>query len=177
MKQYIVIGVLALTGIGSWSPVFAAQPEAESEGTRIRVGTFDSRAVAIAFYRSPVHQATIREMMAEYKVAKETGDEERAEALQTRGEAFQALAHRQGFGTAPIDEILERIEDQIPGIAERAGVDMVVSKWDVVYQGDGVDVVDVTLLMVAPFEPDEATLAMIKKDLPSLAPVPISDLE
>ena len=131
----------------------------------------------MAYYRSEAFRDGIQAQMAEFKAAKEAGDEERAEELQAKGEASQALAHKQGFGTYPVDEILATFEDKIAEIAERADVDVIVSKWDIVHQAEGVQLVDVTLLMVEPLDPDEATLSMIRDELPKHEPLPLAELE
>jgi hypothetical protein len=97
--------------------------------------------------------------------------------LSTEGESSQHLAHKQGFGTWPVTDLLERIKDDIPGIAESAGVDVIISKWDIVHSGADVEFQDVTLLMVAPFDPDDDTLKLIKEELPKVDPVPLEELE
>jgi hypothetical protein len=89
---------------------------------------------------------------------------------------MQDLLHRQGFSTWPVDDILEQVEGRIPAIAERAEVDVIVSKWTIVYERPGVEFVDVTDLMVEPFEPDEETLKIIE-ELKKQAPVSLEELE
>lgn len=84
--------------------------------------------------------------------------------------------HKQGFSTWPVDDILERIKDQIPEIAKQAGVDIIVSKWDIVYQLPGVEFIDVTDLLVMPFAPDASTLDLIKS-LREIEPVSLEELE
>ena len=44
--------------------------------------------------------------------------------------ARRKQSHRQGFSTAPVDEILEHIKDDLPKIAKKAGVGSIISKWD-----------------------------------------------
>ena len=75
-----------------------------------------------------------------------------------------------------MDNILEQIEDQIPEIADRAGVDLVVSKWTIVYERPGLEFLDVTDLIVAPFDPDEETLKILG-ELRKQDPVPLQGLE
>jgi hypothetical protein len=89
---------------------------------------------------------------------------------------LQDLIHKQGFSTWPVHDILQNIKGEIPDIAAKAHVDMIVSKWDVVFQRDGDETVDVTDLMVAPFTPNEET----RKILDSLRrtdPIPTERLK
>jgi hypothetical protein len=116
------------------------------------------------------------EMMAEFEKAKAAGNEKRVKELEAEGPAQQELMHKQSFSTWPVDNVLKTIKDEIPDIAEQAGVDVVVSKWDIVHQRAGIELIDVTDLMVKLFNPDDVTMKVIE-DLQKHAPVPLETLE
>lgn len=139
----------------------AEPPAGMSAKSSVLVGTFDSRAVAIAHYRSDAFDQEMKALKTEFEKAKAAGDEKRAKELEAEGPARQELVHKQGFGTYPVDNILEKITDKLPGIADQAGVDVIVSKWDIAYQRPGVELVDITELMVTLFNPDAKTLEAI----------------
>ena len=63
----------------------------------------------------------------------------------------------QGFSTAPVDSILEQIKDLLPGIKEKAGVDLLVSKWDeeTLALHPSAKRVDVTVQLIDAFSPSE----------------------
>jgi hypothetical protein len=149
--------------------------EGASEST-IRIGTFDSRALAAAYGRSDVFKSQVAELTAEYEKAKASGDERRIKELEVEGPALQKVLENQVFSTWPVDNILKQIEDKIPEIAEQADVGVIVCKWDVVYQESGVEFVDVTDLLVNLFEPDEETLRTID-NLKATNPIPLKELE
>jgi len=159
-----------------YTTVGAGQSEEKTSGENLRVGTFDSRAVAIAHVRSAEFARHLKALRAKYEKAKAAGDEKRVKELEAQGPAGQEMVHKQGFGTWPVDNILDKIKGKIPKIAKQADVDVIVSKWDVVYQRPGVEFVDVTDLMVQPFDPDESTLKVIQEVL-KRAPVPLEELE
>ncbi len=142
----------------------------------MRVGTFDSRALALAYYRSKEFNTQMAAMHAEHEKAKAAGDDKRVKELEAEGPAQQDLAHKQGFGSWPVDNILEKIKGTIPEIAAQANVQVIVSKWDIVYQQADVKFIDVTDLMVKPFDPDEATLKLIQ-DIQKQKPVPLDQLK
>ncbi len=156
--------------------VFAQQPDEHASQVVMRVGTFDSRAVAVAYARSENFMKHIRGLMDEYEKAKAAGDEKRVKELEAEGPAMQEMIHKQGFSTWPVDDILEQIQDKIPEIAKQAKVDVIVSKWDIVYQLPGVEFVDVTDLLVVPFNPTKETLDIIKS-LKEQEPVSLKELE
>jgi hypothetical protein len=134
----------------------------ENVGTPVtRIGTYDSRAIAVGFVGSEVYKATagkkLVDMMAEYKKAEAEGDSKRVEELKAWGEARQALLHKQGFSTAPVDDILAHVSDQLPEIKKQANVDLLVSKWDkkTLAKHESAQHVDVTMRLVEAFNPNE----------------------
>jgi len=141
----------------------------------VRVGTFDSRALALAYYRSDTFNRYIKELKAKHEKAKAAGDAKRVKKLEGEGEASQELAHKQGFGTWPVDNILKKISKEIPRIAKKSNVDVIVSKWAMTYQRPGVKFVDVTDLMVKPFNPDKKTQEVIR-EIRKQKPVPLEKL-
>jgi hypothetical protein len=134
----------------------------EAEETKVeRIGIYDSRAVAIAFIGSQVYEETAgKEMaakMAEYREAQAEGNTERVGELKAWGKAQQALLHKQGFSTAPVDNILAHISDELPRIKKRASVVLLVSKWDTetLTQYMSAERVDVTMRLVEAFKPNQ----------------------
>ena len=140
------------------------------------VGTFDSRVIAIAYYNTEAHASYIEGLKTEHAEAEASGDKERVKELETIGETSQELAHKQGFSTWPVDNILEIIEGKIPEIAKQADVDLIVSKWNIVYQRSGVEFIDVTDVMVKLFNPDEQMLEMLEQ-IKKQNPVPLEEFE
>jgi hypothetical protein len=126
-----------------------------------RIGVYDSRAIAVAFVGSEFYKATagkeMAEKMAEYKKAESEGDQEKLAELKAWGEAQQALLHKQGFSTAPVDDILEHIAGQLPRIKKEADVELLVSKWDkeTLTEHKSAEQIDVTMRLIEAFKPNE----------------------
>jgi hypothetical protein len=129
----------------------------------LRVGVYDSRSIAMACLRSQWWNDLMQEKMKELDKAKAAGDEKKIKELNEWGESNQAKAHLQGFGTAPVKNLLERIKDQLPGVAQQAGVDIIVSKWQIDYQVKDAELVDVTDAIVALYKPSEETLKILEE--------------
>ena len=127
----------------------------------VKVGVYDSRAVAVAFAHSAQNRAVLEDLMRRRDEAKKSNATAEVGALEARGAALQERLHRQGFSTASIADILKPIEAQLPAIAQAAGVDVLMSKWDVAYRAEGVEFVDVTSAMIAPFAPTDQVRTMI----------------
>ena len=176
MKTVKTIGALVLVfaSCAIYACVRAEDPAAKTKPAKLRVGTFDSRAIAIAYVNTDDFKQALKKLKDEHKKAKAAGDEKKAKELEAKGEAQQQLLHTQGFSTASVGEYLERVKDKIPAVAKEAGVDVIVSKWDLVYQSPDADFVDVTVQLVKLFNPDERTLK-IGEELKKTPPIPLEE--
>lgn len=170
LTSFIIMGLLLL-GDPSYS-----QQEAAAEVSALRIGTFDSRLVALAYARSEHFHKKLQKLHEEIAGAKAAGDEELVKKLSASGPALQHHIEKQCYSTWPIGEILEVIKGELPAIAERAGVEVIVSKWDLAYQGAGAGFVDVTAQMVAPFKPSEETKRILE-DMAKKQPLPLDQLK
>ncbi len=155
----LLVYTLVLVGAVGCSASPETKEEADVPVTRI--GTYDSRAIAVAFVGSEVYKSTVGkkmvDMMAEYKKAEAEGDKKRVEEVKAWGEAQQALRHRQAFSTAPVDDILEHITDRLPAIKKQADAELLVSKWDekTLARYRSAERVDVTMRLVEALKPNE----------------------
>ena len=77
--------------------------------------------------------------------------------------------------TAPVDDVLEHIQAQLPALASQAGVEVIVSKWDLVYQAPSTSFVDVTDLLVAAFDPNERGLKSAR-EIVTQEPLPLGSV-
>jgi hypothetical protein len=181
--KLLTISAILVTAIGMFgSSANAAEPGAKSatqESKPMRVGIFDSRVVALACYRkflrSPEFTAAMNKLKKEHEAAKAAGQQDKAKELEAQGKAGQEHSHSQVFGSATIDDVLAKIKDQLPEIAKQAGVDLIVSKWNIAYQSPDAKFIDVTEPMAKLFQPDEQTWKMLR-DLPKHPPVSEEEL-
>jgi hypothetical protein len=126
---------------------------------KARIGTYDSRAVAVAYAASEQHQKLMKEKMQELKTAQAGGDSKRVKELKAWGDGQQRLMHMQGFAGAPVDDILAQVQERLPSVAKAAGVDALTRQVD--YASADVQIVDVTDAIVKLFDPSEKTLKTI----------------
>lgn len=138
-----------------------SESKEDADSSVKRIGTYDSRAIAVAFVGSEIYRATagkkMAEVMTELRKAESEGDQEQIRELKDWGKARQELRHRQGFSTAPVDDILAHISKKLPGIRKRTGVDLLVSKWDAktLAKYKSAEQIDVTMSLVDAFNPNE----------------------
>ena len=148
---------------------------AQSKENTLRIGVYDSRAVAVAWGNSTEFQKSLDAVTADYKQAKEAKDDKRVKEIETQMKAKQRRAHEQGFSTGSVAPIMAGIKDSLPAVAKKAGVDVIVSKWEVNYQSPGIKLVDVTDDLVSLFHVSTKGLEWAK-GVKSHAPVPIEQI-
>lgn len=156
MKQKNFVTLLLFTaGAILVAAISKAQPAPGDQP--LKIGIYDSRSVAVAFAGSEAHQRWMAPLIEEHKKAKSAGDTKRVRELEAEGKARQKRAHTQAFATAPVDDILTRIKDKLPGIKSQAGVTVLVSKWDKgeLAKHPSAEQVDVTLALIEAFNPTE----------------------
>jgi hypothetical protein len=161
MRHVVIVvlvgAVIALVGM-SGRPTRAA--DAPAAMTKVRIGTYDSRAIALAWGRSSDFQKDIQEQMAKHKTAKDAGDEKVATEIEGQMKMLQDKMHWQVFSDWNIDNILKVVRPNYPEIARKARVTAIVPR--VEFNDGTIEAVDVTDLMAEQFAPDEKTKAMMK---------------
>jgi len=64
--------------------------------------------------------------------------------IDSRMKLQQRWVHEQSFSTGSVAGIVAKVKEALPGVAKKAGVQAIVSKWELNYQGPNAEVVDVT---------------------------------
>jgi hypothetical protein len=141
-----------------------ATASAQSQTNKLRVGIYDSRAVAIAYGNSPAFQDSLKAVRADYEKARAEKDDKRMKEIGARMKLAQRRAHEQGFSTG-----------SVAAVAKQAGVQVIVSQWELNYQSPEVELVDVTDELVALFHPSEKVLGWVKSSREQ-KPLPIEKI-
>ena len=147
---------LKATVLGVALDTLTSSTRAQSNVTE-RVGIYDSRAVAVAYAGSSFQKAKMNDLVSEQKKAKAAGDKKAIARIEAEGRAWQAQLHKQGFSTAPVDDLLAHVSSELPKIQADAGVTQLISKWNEpeLKKHASAERVDVTLKLVDAFQPSE----------------------
>jgi len=140
------------------------------EGISQRIGVYDSRSIAIAYANSPSFSKVHGVLGERLKAAKEKGDAKEVAAVEREGMLRQVMMHEQGFGTGSVMQMIATVKDSIAALAIRENVSLVVSKWEVAYSGEGVELVDLTDKITDFFHPSERAKGWLK-DVQKQAPI------
>jgi hypothetical protein len=158
---FVGISILAVCAI-----FLALQPAPK----KFRVGTFDSRAIAIAYASSDLNAQYLTSLRAKYEKAKAEKNEKVIKECEAEGKAQQQVLHQQGFSIASVADILDNFKAEMPKILKEADVAVIVSKWEVISKGPDVETVDITSSLVKLFNPSEKA----RKWIEGLPPQPMS---
>ena len=169
MKHILTVSIIALLTCVALSAVAADAP------AKVKLGVYDSRAIAIAWARTPAFAESMKQLRADFMSAKEAKDEKRAQELEQQGQWMQVRLHQRGFSTAGAADLLGELKSSLPAIAKEAGVIAIVSKWELPFSDPAVELVDVTSQVVGLFHPGE-DMQQIIRELKNQPPVPFSEL-
>lgn len=140
---------------------------------KFRIGTYDSRAIAIAFFNSDYASATWQQMnklKTDYRRAIEDKDTIKSKKCEREGQMRQAILHDKGFGTGSVRDCMAAIKDKVDDFASKEKLDIIVSKWELNYSGTDVEIVDVTEQIINFFQPKIKIKDMLK-ELSSSEPI------
>lgn len=165
--------------------VIAGESAVKSGDGKLRIGTYDSRVIAMAYFSSEVYNASEGKAVArcndEMTKAKASEDKMQVADVEAKYKDLiqtQIRRHKQVYSTAPIDDLLLLMKDQIPAIAKAAGVGPIVSQWDknALKQYEDAERVDVTLPMAKALHPTDDQLKAAL-DLRKQNPIPLEEAE
>ena len=149
---FAVLVCLAVAGCRS------GETPAPAQGA-LRIGTYHAPSLVVAWVRSAQHARELDALVAARDAAAQAGDQAKVAECERKGAEGQELAHRQLAGEAGTQDILERVQADLPEVRRKANVQQIVPEGEVL--GDQVEIVDVTDLLVELFHPDDATRRLI----------------
>jgi len=152
---------------------------AETNTTPARIGTYDSRAVAYAWFWSGNHQTQLNELMQTARAAKAAGDTNRFGEYAAKLRQHQDEMHREVFSTAPPTEALAALKEHLPEIQKAAGVSALVSKWDdaALKKYQDAEKVDVTDPLVREFITPTPQQQKVLSEMQRQRPLPLEQCE
>jgi hypothetical protein len=141
------------------SLLVSANPSKKDE-PKVRIGTYDSRVIAFAYSSSSIFLQERQQLNTKLETAKTSGDRVQILLFERTLSKLQNIIQKQIFSTYPVIDILEKFNDEISEITSNANVSCIVSKWEVVYMGEDVEVVDLTTELAGLFTNKEAVRNM-----------------
>ena len=176
----IHLNLMAWLGVAISLVIFASHLSlaAETNAPVERVGIYDSRVIAYANFWTEAHQNKLKELVESAQRAKAAGQTERFKELEAAVKKEGERNHLQVFSTAPVDDILARMPEQVAAITNKTGVARLISKWDekALKKIPRARQVDVTDRLLREFKLTEKQMKMIA-ELRKKKPLPLDKAE
>lgn len=138
-----------------------AQPDkSEQEESKVKIGVYDSRVVAYAFSMTKEFSDSIIVLTAKRDSAQKQNDRAMTIIFDKTLNSLKGVYYRKIFSTYPVDDILSTVIDEVKLISENAGVSALVSKWEMPYVSEGLQMIDLTKELSLLFA-DSAIVAML----------------
>jgi hypothetical protein len=160
----LVLGLSAVVGAGR-----AADDAPKAR--KVRIGTYDSRAIAIAYAHSAFNP--VKEKWAAYQKVKAAGDRAKMKELEAWGQRHQRQLHFQGFARVPVDDLLAPVKDKVAKLLRERRLAAITMSCD--FTTGEVELVDVTDDLVKLYEPSETTLKRVRA-VRGVKPVPLTQV-
>jgi len=146
---------------------------AQQKTEPVKIGTYDSRIVTLAFSRSE-HFKKITDSFKEADPIMQQNDT--AKKIQAFYKIFtkQFLLHQQVFCSGSSAYVLDFVKDQLPQLAKETGTIAIVSKWELTYLDPTIEIVDLTLPVSKLFNPT-ADFDRMVPEFEKQAPIPLQD--
>jgi hypothetical protein len=167
-NQAIISIIVLILLAQCWSNV-TAQIKSEP----LKLGTYDSRIVTLAYSRSE-HFSKVMNEMKESEAIMQSNDT--AKKIETIYKIFtkQYIMHQQVFSSGSSAFILDLVKDKLPQVAKDAGVFAIVSKWELTFVDPNVEVIDLTMPVSKLFNPSGDFDQMVPQ-MQAQAPIPLEE--
>lgn len=129
-----------------------------SAPTKVRIGVYDNRAIAVAWASSELNP--VRAKMAELEQARKAGDQNKVKELEAWGPAHQRLLHFQGFGRVPVGDLLEPVKAGMAAVATAKGLVAIAMQCD--HLAANAEAVDITADLVELYHPTDRTRKVVE---------------
>lgn len=143
LKSLFVFSILAILVLSSAGDSFSQ--------SKIRIGTYDSRMVAVAFYNSKYFNMR-EDAKKRMDVAREKNDTVEINNIMKEMPLRQRFMHEQAFGKGSVSWIMDAFKEKISGVAEKEKVGIVVSKFELLCYTKDTELIDITLKLCDIFE-------------------------
>ncbi|MEN8149949.1 MAG: hypothetical protein ABFS86_09005 [Planctomycetota bacterium] len=164
----LVAALIAALALTAFAAEEAPAPAAKKAPV---IGVFDSRAIAIVYAASEHQETYLKGLKVRLEAAKVAKDVKEVERISAEAKRRQLEFHLMAFSADSVKELLEPVAAGLPAVAKAAGVDVIVSKWEIVHRAADLKTVDVTTALVKLYDPDEKSLKILK-DLEGREPLP-----
>jgi hypothetical protein len=148
--------------------------EAQKNQKPIKIGTYDSRVITLAYSRSDTFNIRLSAMQKQSQADFQGTDSTKKVQAAYRMITFQFLLHQQVFCTGTASAIIAIVKDKLPQVAKDAGVIAIVSKWEIPCNDPSVEIIDLTMPISKLFNP-QGDFENMAKEIAAQDPIAIEE--
>lgn len=130
---------------------------------KLRVGVYDSRAIAVACFNSSMHKDPMVDLRNKMKTARDANDTKTISEIEWEAVIRQAIGHDKGFGSGSVMTEIEIVKKELSELAKKEKLDLVVSKWELAFKGEKTEIIDITDKIARFFKPDNKVLGWLEE--------------
>ncbi len=142
---------------------------------KIKIGTYDSRLVIYAWSKTDALKKYLQQFAARNDSAEKAHDTVKIRENAIRGISFQHLLHQSVFSNGSVNFIMGDVKDKLPELAKSKGVIAIVSKWELPWCDQAVEITDLTNEVAALFQPKE-NIEKIAEEIRKQVPIKLDEL-
>ncbi len=172
LSGLLVMGITLVVAICFLS---ISQAFAQKKSKITKIGVYDSRAIVFAYSRSGFFADYQSKFRSQNDSANKVHDTLMVKQLSVQAMSYQHLLHQMIFATGTTAALVKLVKDQLPEVAKKAGVNIIMSKYELAWADPEVQTVDITNEMVRLFKPTENIDEMLK-EIQKTDPVPLEEL-
>jgi hypothetical protein len=147
----------------------------KKKATALKIGTYDSRIVAMAWSRSEHFMDRLKKINQQSDSATKTHDSALLKVVSVGAMSYQHLLHQAVFSNGSIAFIMGQVKDSLPDLARSAGVTAILSKWELTFCDPSVEVIDLSDQVAQLFHPKQ-NIDKIVSDIRKQDPMPLPDM-
>lgn len=147
---------------------------AQANSVTLKLGTYDSRVVTLAFSRSELFKK-VAESFSDPEGIMQSNDSAKMAVFFCKIFTKQYILHQQVFSRGTTANVLDLLKDQLPQLAKDEGVSAIVSKWELTFVSPDIEVIDLTMPLSRLFKPTGDFDQMVT-EIQKVDPIPLEEL-
>jgi hypothetical protein len=155
--------------------LISIQAYAQKKPPATRIGTYDSRIVTFAWSRSDYFMQHMKKLSQQSDSAEKAHDTARVKELSVGMMSYQHLLHQMVFSNGSVGMVMELVKDKLPELAKTAGVSVILSKWELNFSDQAVEITDLTDQVSKLFNPKE-NIDNMSGEIRKQEPIPLEEL-
>jgi hypothetical protein len=148
---------------------------AQNTVSKIKIGTYDSRVVFIAYVNSDYFIQQNSKWHEEGEMIMQSNDTVKKIEAFYKVMTEEYLMHQRGFSNGSTASVLALVKDKLPIIAKDTGVIGIISKWELTFVDPAVEIVDLTMQVARLYNPT-GNFERTASEMAKMDPIPLEEL-